>query len=81
MTETETKTKTKASKIEPDAPRVSAELDGYDLSAATIERRIVRDGGLIELRVVVPLPVEQQEVAAEPAAEHGDEPETEPAAE
>lgn len=50
----------KAESIAPDAPRVSAALNEYDLSEATIERRVVRDGGTVELRVVVPLPFEHE---------------------
>lgn len=62
-----------AADITPDAPRVSAALNEYDLSEAIIERRVVRDGGTVELRVVVPLPFEHEPdepeaVAIEPEA-------------
>ena len=40
----------------PKADKISTELKGYDLSAASVERRIVRDGGSLELRVVIPAP-------------------------
>ncbi len=34
------------------------ELAGYDLSGAIIERRLVRDGGSLELRVALPAAAE-----------------------
>lgn len=57
----------KAASITSDAPRVSAALNEYDLSEATVERRVVRGDGVVELRVVVPLPVEHE--PGEPDAE------------
>jgi hypothetical protein len=39
-------------------PAGLGELKGFDLSGAVIERRVVRDGGSLELRVVLPAPAE-----------------------